>query len=226
MAEFDWTELINPAISLGSNALAAKVGAGASKADSVESGRQFDIRTKRQDEIRRMMLPGLQTNLGMRPTAYNPGTPAATPNPTVQSGGGLGNKILGLGAGAAMGGAIPGVGMGTVLAGLNAIPVAGQIAAGVGGLGLLASKAFGRGRRQADKLTGEGGLATNFDAALAEAHRAPLNEQQRAEAIRYLYNKLQQDSAAFAGQGSQQAKVVQQMLDGYRTNPATLGALR
>ena len=106
------------------------------------------------------------------------------------------------------------------------IPVLGGIAAGA----MLLPKLFGQGRRQADKLTGEGGLQYNFNKGLADIvsleQSGQITHEQRNELMKAAYIQLLQDAQSFASQGSNQAKVVDQMRRSYLTNPVTAEALQ
>lgn len=152
----------------------------------------------------------------------------------------IGKGALGIGMGLAPGliqGALAGVGPGSAtgmagaLGGLGATGAATLgIGAAVGGAALLAKKLIGQGRKQADKLTGPGGMQHNFNEGLREIVAAQqagqINQQERDQLVRQMYAQLQQDGAQFAQGGKNQAKVVDQMLRHYLENPVTASSLR
>lgn len=81
MAAFDWSSLINPAVSLGSKVLGDKLAPSTeqqsvnnSKAGLAEQQRQFNIqnqmaqqKTAQSNQIRGSIMPGMYTNLGFSP---------------------------------------------------------------------------------------------------------------------------------------------------------------
>lgn len=142
--------------------------------------------------------------------------------PAVAGAAGAGAAGAGAGGAAAAGG-----GAGLFGLGAATIPVVGGAIAGAA---LLANKLIGRGRKQANKLTGEGGLQYNFNEGLREIVAAQqsgqIDQAQRDQLVRQMYEQLKQDGAQFAQGGSKQALVVDQMLRHYLENPVTAGSLR
>jgi hypothetical protein len=106
-----------------------------------------------------------------------------------------------------------GLGGGSGLFGLGAatIPVVGgAIAGGV----LLAKHYIGAGRKQADKLTGEGGLQNAFEKTLQQIDTSPdFTPQQKWAGKTSAYDELEKRVLAFAKQGKNQRKVASQMFD-------------
>jgi hypothetical protein len=165
------------------------------------------------------MIPGLLTKI------LGGAAPAVAGAVGAGAGAGAGAAAGAAGAGAGAGGGATG----GILGGLGATGV-GAIAAGAIGAAILAKKLIGQGRKQANKLTGEGGLQYNFNEGLREIVAAQqagqIDQAQRDDLVRQMYAQLQQDGARFAQGGNNQAKVVDQMLRHYQTNPVTASSLR
>src|SRR5262249_30214671 len=135
-----------------------------------------------QQQIRSVLMPVLAKRMGIA----NPGLGSMPSGPGYagpQQGGGGGfmntmGKVAGIaGTAAPLLSKLPGIGgiAGAASHGLGAIggaigaagPLA-PIAAGAVGAGLLAKKFIGQGRKQADKLTGEGGAQNDFNNYMKE----------------------------------------------------------
>jgi hypothetical protein len=140
--------------------------------------------------------------------------------------------MAGTGGTAAAGGGITGA-LGSVGSSIGTLGGTVGLTAGIpiiGGAiaaGLLAKKYIGAGRKQADKLTGEGGIQTQFDKEILPSivDNPNLSPEQKTQMIQQAYAQLKQESSGFASQGVKQNKVVQQMLASYLKNPVTSGAL-
>lgn len=136
------------------------------------------------------------------------------PAPAVVTGGIAGTGAAGAAAGAApatgLTGAL-GLGGGSGMFGLGAatIPVVGGIIAGGA---LLAKHYVGAGRKQADKLTGEGGLQRAFESTLDDIDSASgYTAAQKWESKVQAYAELEKRVLEFARKGKNQRKVARQM---------------
>jgi len=95
--------------------------------------------------------------------------------------------------------------------GSAALPVVGGIIAG----GILLAKHYvGAGRKQADKLTGEGGLQRAFESTLSDIDNAPgYSAAQRWQSKNQAYDELEKRVLDFASKGKNQRKVSVQLFD-------------
>lgn len=233
---FNYTDLIGPGLGALGSLVGNKMQANASKAGVEEQKRQFDIKNAQQNQVRSMLMPVLAKRIGVA----NPGLGSMPSGPGYagpQQGGGGGfmntagkvagiassvapllSKIPGIGGVGGIGGiaGAAGHGLGALGGMIGAAGPAAPIAAGVVGAGLLAKKFIGQGRKQADKLTGNGGAQEEFgnlmkEIAARQAGGQMTDEQARAalgKALEYTAGNAMQ----FAGQGKNQQKVVRQWL--------------
>lgn len=105
-----------------------------------------------------------------------------------------------------------GLGGGSGLMGLGAatIPIVGGIIAG--GI-LLANHYIGAGRKQADKLTDEGGLQNSFEKTLATIRQSNQSPEQQWQSSSQAYDQLEKFGLEFAAKGKNQHKAASQMFD-------------
>lgn len=185
---FEWTDLITPGLTFGGSVLSSSINAGANKADTKESARQFDIRTQRADQARSALMPNLMANLGRKPSlGMMPGQGgyygAYSPQMQQQGGGGstlgtvlkagmsaapLALKLAGIGGKAAGGLAgTAATGIGGKILGMAGGPI-GMAAATLAPMAIKAIKNIGAGRKAADRLTGAQGAQGQFGAIMGE----------------------------------------------------------
>jgi hypothetical protein len=233
MADFKWTDLIEPAAGLGGSIIGNKMQAGTAKASLAEQKRQFDIRNQQAMQARNFLMPVLQRSLGakgpmpMAPSGPYGGPVAGAPAPA--QGPGVISKVAPV-AGMATGAlSIPGVaaaaahGLGALGGAIGAAGPFAPIAAGGVGAALLAKKFIGQGRKQANVLTGEGGAQNQFGAIMQEIAKrqdaGQLSDEQARAALSNALDQKAQEAMQFAGQGNNQRKVVKQWLGDF-SNPA------
>jgi hypothetical protein len=220
---FEWTDLLEPAMGLGGSLLGNKIQAGASKEGIKEDARQFDTRTARSDQARNMLMPAIQRHLGYTaPSNTFGGGGTAYGGQVQQKGGSALGKIGSIASG--VGGAASLAGMGG-LGGLPFLGAAGPLGAAAGGiiLGAKLLRKIGAGRRAANQLTENGGIQQHLDAAIREisARQADgrITPEQHDLLIEKVFRDAAQKGVLHAGQGPNQRKTVQQMLNTYNWNP-------
>jgi hypothetical protein len=220
-------------------------------------GRSDDLaKIARSNQIRQMIAPGMFTHLGYSPEqgkqmaaklgsanaplmgtpGFNPSSPLpgspsnpalATPKPS------MGGTLAKAGVGTGLGMAAPAI---AKAIGIGGAGLGGSLATSAFTFGLPAAAMLGtklwensQAHRQADKLTGEGGMQYNLNKQLEELANYVKNgqmSQEEADVYRQQAYKQTADQALqFAAGNGDKTQVVRQMLGGYGEWDPALKAL-